>query len=1119
MPNWADYWKKTAKGSRDIPLGPAPYTADGYKRDPILGEILDPKGQQNYQAQQAKYNLDLKENAMQLPKIDDTPWYSKLLNNPAVKTVGWLAHQVDRPFNAVEGALEQPYLNKEANGHKTLSTSDLLGGVAKGAWDGFLQKKDYNFGRAVEKFAPEDPSNPGGFATTYQDIVRARPIRALKALNTNATRAIFGDKYGPKHDDFFNQTPDQMRGKSGPQTDKEYAGMANMTSADILGAILNFKAAVFPARIGRVVQDGAKELDVAATTAAKVAREAEVAANTSKILKSTSKANIISNLVDGLGVNAGKVEQMPYQALRKGWNEFGKTGRFVDSTTGEILHDIQGAHLTEGVPRGTGTVEDAIKQVGYNRGMQMDPLVADVMKTADPKLRKALQVYNPGSIVGAGPKWATPLANQQFSAFDKIGQGTRDLLAKAPGLERALSHVSNRVESSATRGASKLFDDVDNSRLGYKGANENFDARMVKSLRDTGSSGLTDNQQIAMYHATTSSKALDDPAFLSALEKHYKIPATELQDLTKLEPMRQWWLQEAKDYAAKGEAAGILKPRDMEYMPIRFKKPDQGNILENIDQQLGKEFGGLRGIQKTRSFDAVKDWEKLIEEGSKGNLAVNKFDEAAQYYSRVFHGIERRRNLLGSLESRGLVSRSKKDGFSTLSDVFDVGSNGTPVPDQYFINDRVKQRFVDEIFGYGGKKSPILQGINNVQNPWKAAVTTLNPRYHFNNMIDDLVRNKALDDVGNDAYKAAISRPTGDTWTKGATIKDWVKNAQGQWEYAPGVKNTMDLSSHDAWNLANKMGVSTVETSEIANRGKGLFKRVIDRSERIQGVSREANFLSQLKKYGNSDFAKQVVDQNLINYRDLSPFLRDVVRPFAPFTTFRIKNPQVALNQLLMNPTAYGKFGMVKNMAEGELKKDTPDYLKNYADGQAHLPSYYRDKPVIGFKDGKNTGIADFGLSQFDFANLISPNHMGETLRRLPGPALQIPIGLASGKDSLNRSIDGPQKSGWLDGLIFGKKGGDGTTYTDGRTKFIMDSILGQPAKYHSQGNTLRQDVRDQIGTKTYNTQGLMLQALQQQIRDRTTRMSDLKFYGSKVPSAPNLKQDRIFMEAFSKNR
>lgn len=341
MPNWADYWKKTAKGGRDIPIGPAPYTADGYRRDPILGEILDTSGQQKYQAQQTKYNLDLKENAMQLPKVEDKPWYSKLLDNPAVKTVGWLAHQVDRPFNAIEGALEQPYLTKESNGHKTLSTSDLLGGVAKGAWDGLLQRKDYNFGRAVEKFAPEDPKNPGGFASAYQDIVRARPLRALSALNTNATRAILGDKFGPKQDNFLNQTSDQMRGMSGPQTNKEYSGMANMTTADILGTILNFKTAVFPAKVGRVVQQGAQELDVAATTAAKAVRQAEVAANTSKILKGTSRASIIDNLV-GLGVDASKAEQLPYQALRKGWSDFGKTGRFVDNTTGEILHDLKG---------------------------------------------------------------------------------------------------------------------------------------------------------------------------------------------------------------------------------------------------------------------------------------------------------------------------------------------------------------------------------------------------------------------------------------------------------------------------------------------------------------------------------------------------------------------------------------------------------------------------------------------------------------------------------------------------------------------------------------------------------------------------------------------------------
>lgn len=1056
MANWQDYWKKQAKGPKAFNLGPSPYTSDGYRRDELLDEIFDPSGASRYRAENTRTNLDKKEYAMGLPKIDDVPWYESLFNNPAVKAVGWLGTQIDRPFNAIEGMLEETRDQNQARTEEQgpMGFLDSLKAAGTGIKQGFTHEKDYNLGRYMEKvFSDGSPDDSEG--NILEEIIRMRPFLP-----------------------FVEPGKDARWGKSGPQEDPEYGGLKNATVGDLLGFATSLKASFFPAKVGRVTQSGE-----------------EIASALGKTSKATGVAD---------------------DALRTVPRGTASGSSILESVLGEgFMDDLFGTPAHRAAPELPATLPPAVQ-------------------------RKALQVWNPLAEGG----WSTPLKNQQFALYDKIGQGSKDFLGKSPGLERFLSHFSNRIESSATPGGATMIDDIDNSRLGYKAANTNFDERYVQAIKDAGVE-LTDNEQIALYHARTSGKSLDDPEFLQALQTHYRMPAEELQGISaKLEGPGNWWKQEATDFAAKGEAAGILNPMQDDYMPVRFKKELDPGMMDSVDDSLGKEFSGLRGIQKHRQFDAVRDWEKLIQHGAAGDLAFNRFDDATQYYSRVFHGLERRRNLLQSLQKSGVVSTQRKDGFSPLADVLGVepgaqtavprgtpptnpggildelmpntpppavphGTSSTIQPQEYFINERLKQRFVDEIFGYGGKRSPILQGISKAQDPWKFAVTMLNPRWHVANVFDDLVRNFGLGDVTTDAYKAA-TRQSDNIWSQGTNVRDWVKNNYGQWEFAPGTNTVMDLTERDATLLSNRMGASTVETSEIANSGKSLLRRGADRLERAQGVSRDANFVQGLKDKGDSAFAKQIVDQDLINYRDISPFVRDVVRPFAPFTTFRIKNPQVAMNQLLMNPAQFGRFGQAKEYMEEELREQTPEYLQNWDGGMAHLPEFYRDEPVIGWQDGDRTAIADTGLSQFDFANLMSPEKAGESLRTLPGPLVQMLMGLATGKDALGRSVEGPQRSGMIDGALFGKEGGDGTTYTDGRIKMLVDALTGQVNKYD-------QPFGEQLGSKTYSTESLILQALQQQNRARTDRTDQMKFYGRNIPSVDALELDDIFMEAFSK--
>lgn len=1030
-----------------------------------------------YDAQREGHNLGMKEQALGMSPIEEPGFFSKV-GSGALGFLHWATTPIRKTTNALAGGLEEARNFNSVGGTNSGTAAGWsdpggeLQAALRGIKQGWNEDRQYSFGRYIGDASSDVAGRERG-----QGIA---PVRLAQAAFTDAN-----EKAG--------QTPLEFASRAyGPSSAGTGLGqrLADSTISDILGfaAEAQIGNRLVPARLGRIKVKGDDEL-VAAGKLASAGKQA-----------ATSFDDVIY----------GQAGEPLKQIAGRGST---KVPQPTPGTLDDLINlpdNFPQANLVDNalVPSSPGKgwtfADDVTRETPTNpfRPSQNPPDLytggrsgfdpsLNTYKKGDDALRRVAQVWDP--IRG----WTTPFQDAQLALGDKLGGLSRAAVGSLPQWSQdALGHLFRNMETDSTPNVQAMNKSLDATKQGSRTGVSNFKDRLYKAV-DELAPNITDNERRALYYSQAMGRNLDDPEFINDLVTKLNMPAEEVANLSRLQGLKQFIDDEFRSFRNRGEAQGLFQGIDDPYAPIFTNRTYGDDALKSSTQKMRETLGGLRSVQKQRNLNV----DELMDRS--GMLATDDILDASERYASTFYNLERKHNLVRQLEDMGIISKQAKNGFEPLSDVIKFGDEGKEST-KYFIDRNYKGRLANELNGFL-RDTPLGKGMKNldtVTRPWKQLVTNLNPAYHLRNTIDDFTRTNVMGEGTLDDYVKAVTRETSDLGE--VRVQDWVKTGNGQWEYVPGVDEVQTLTSADAKALAKAMGASRTQTQSM-----GLTSML----DKPAQTSREAYFMTGLRDTGNAKLAKQMVGDDLIDYGDISPFMRDVVRPLAPFATFATKNPAVAANAALRNPGRLAQFDILRDeVAQGDQSV------------YDQMPEYMRDQGILAWRDGNEVGSFNPGLSQFDWQN-FAPGKMGKVAARLPHPIIQALIGLQRGVDANGIPIDtaegyGQKRVDGLAALLMGKEGADGQQYADAEKKFLYDTILSGPQAMSTMFSKNDREGEGKLSTaesirefltrgmyRDYDGNELLLRTLLDDNREREGRLKGFQQTGGEVPSVTDLRK------------
>lgn len=286
--------------------------------------------------------------------------------------------------------------------------------------------------------------------------------------------------------------------------------------------------------------------------------------------------------------------------------------------------------------------------------------------------------------------------------------------------------------------------------------------------------------------------------------------------------------------------------------------------------------------------------------------------------------------------------------------------------------DKFGKRFIED---EGTNK--MLKAFDDVQNLWKASVTSIFPAFHGRNAISNVFLNyldlgkaalsparhalattmlnqnsnaakleKLILRGGNTAKDAQkeldvlLNRPVltddfGKKWTFGEMRKE-IKERN----VAFGDEFTGFLDIRDT--IKDKLSTATTGASKLQKINPFSQQNIAFKTGRkvgnaIEQQARILNFMTNLEKTGDVVTAAERTKQFLFDYTNLSDFEKNVLRRLIPFYTFTRKNLELQVSQLAKQPgklaTQAKLFTAISKTASGgklteEETKGLPEYLQ-----------------------------------------------------------------------------------------------------------------------------------------------------------------------------------------------
>lgn len=433
-------------------------------------------------------------------------------------------------------------------------------------------------------------------------------------------------------------------------------------------------------------------------------------------------------------------------------------------------------------------------------------------------------------------------------------------------------------------------------------------------------------------------------------------------------------------------AAGVLSRLRSNYFPHVLNRTDED--MEAIKQFL-ERHPDLNGLSKGNKFDQSRktfqtlaqlenhtdmlkeaianetDPEKLATLQRQLERVQNLFDTniITAITRRVKEGVRARamKAMQDELRKYGMLVSNPKD----ISQLKNPGMKKLDPEEarklglgkgEHYINEKVLDglKRVDEIFTNEGMNK-FVRHLAAVSDIFRPLVTYYKPSHLRNNIIGNVIVNMAAGVKVND-YKTAFKLIK--AYRSGKITDEQLKLMKAAYKYNIVSGGFLLDSSHTfAFDNPTKL-------EKLARKVRDVkpVKWMRQKGEIVDDVSRLANFINGLHKYGSAEKAAKQVREYLFNYNELTNADR-AMRVIVPFWNWIKRNVPLQMKLLMENP----KFAMNIERFKQIFNQDEPgaDWQKDYG---IKIPgmNYYTSLP-------SPTSDLDTLLDPTKFASLTTP--------------------------------------------------------------------------------------------------------------------------------------------------
>lgn len=266
---------------------------------------------------------------------------------------------------------------------------------------------------------------------------------------------------------------------------------------------------------------------------------------------------------------------------------------------------------------------------------------------------------------------------------------------------------------------------------------------------------------------------------------------------------------------------------------------------------------------------------------------------------------------------------------------------------------------------------PVFQNLRRVLDPWRMVMLTLSPRWYVNNFAGNLmlatkegVRLQDWAEAWRSYRKGGTEHLSGNLRQKIGAGKDSFGDALG------AIEGSVVAETGEGGLVRYPQGIDGVKLARTVSRGEAMkvaTARLRRANEVVDEIARVAVYKKNLREGASEAMALKRTYEALVDYNDLSPFERQVVRSVVPFYSWQKGILKLTARFPLDHPQVAG----IMMSFQGIQQQLTEDYYGG------ELPEAYAS--IIPFPGLGNVNTRSINPFQ-DAAALTSPQGIAASL-------------------------------------------------------------------------------------------------------------------------------------------
>jgi hypothetical protein len=454
------------------------------------------------------------------------------------------------------------------------------------------------------------------------------------------------------------------------------------------------------------------------------------------------------------------------------------------------------------------------------------------------------------------------------------------------------------------------------------------------------------------------------------------------------------------------QKAGVLNQLRANYFPhVVNQDPETMNAIQDFMKRnpLAGNSTKNKFNQERKSFQTlaerdnyIKDLEKAIQKET-DPAKVEKLREQQDRVAKMFDtdvvsALQRRikegvrakamKEMQTKLSKYGMMKTLSKDDKHIPNGLVEISKDDAKKlglgEGRHYIHPQVLDgmKRVDDIFTSQGMNK-FVRHMTAIADAWRPLVTYYKPSHYINNFIGNVINNLAAGVKASD-YRAAGKLLKG--YKDGKLTDSQMKIIEAAYKHnvisGGFLHDSQKTFSHELPSKLEKFAEKVANNKAI----KAVRHTV---GEKVDDLSRLANFINGYEKYGDTAKAAKQVQTYLFNYNELTNADR-AMRVLVPFWNWTKRNVPLQMKLLMENP----KFAM-NNMRFMQLFNQNQNGADWQKESGLHIP-----KEITDALGSKNEYYTSFSTPVLDLKQVLNPSELLGSMT----PVAKVPIEMSLNK-------------------------------------------------------------------------------------------------------------------------